>query len=73
MSKSVAEEITPLLQRLGVRRSRSRTAHSLFIRLSRVRCIARVHVATPAETSATIGKAHEAFLEWRKNPGASTR
>jgi aldehyde dehydrogenase (NAD+) len=66
MSQSVAEEITPLLQRLGVRKEQiTGGALPVYSPLTG-ECVARVQVAT--ETSAIIDEAHMAFLEWRTVP-----
>ena len=68
MSHSVAEEVTPLLQRLGVRKEQI-TDGALAVHSPLTgELIARVQVTTPAETSAALDKAHAAFLEWRKVP-----
>ncbi len=65
---SLAEEVTPLLQRLGVRKEQI-TDGALAVHSPLTgELIARVRVTTPAETSATIDAAHAAFLEWRKVP-----
>ena len=65
---SVAEEMGPLLQRLGIREEQisggSLAVHSPLTG----ECVARVHVTNAAEASATIDQAHAAFLEWRKVP-----
>ena len=65
---SVTEEIGPLLQRLGVRREQI-TGGSLAVHSPLTgECVARLHVTNAADSSATIDKAHAAFLEWRKVP-----
>jgi aldehyde dehydrogenase (NAD+) len=65
---SVTEEIGPLLQRLGVRKEHV-TDGSLAVHSPLTgECIARLPVTNAAEASATIDKAHAAFLEWRKVP-----
>ena len=65
---SVTEEIGPLLQRLGVRKEQvsggSLAVHSPLSG----ECIARLPVTSAAEASASLDKAHAAFLEWRKVP-----
>ncbi len=68
MSHSVAEEIAPLLQRLGVRKEQI-TDGALAVHSPLTgELIARVQVTTPADASATLDQAHAAFLEWRKVP-----
>ena len=65
---SVTEEIGPLLQRLGVRKEQI-TGGSLAVHSPLTgECVARLHVTNAADSSATIDKAHAAFLEWRKVP-----
>jgi len=65
---SVAEEIGPLLQRLGVRKEQlsggTLAAHSP---LTGER-IAHLHATRVAQASAIIERAHSAFLAWRKVP-----
>jgi aldehyde dehydrogenase (NAD+) len=65
---SVTNEIGPLLERLGVRKDQitggSLAAHSPLTG----ECVARLHTTSAAEASATIDKAHAAFLEWRRVP-----
>jgi aldehyde dehydrogenase (NAD+) len=65
---SVADEIGPLLQRLGVRKEQI-TGGTLAVHSPLTgECVARIHTTTAEAASATIDKAHAAFLEWRKVP-----
>ena len=65
---SVTEEIGALLQRLGVRKEQT-TGGSLAVHSPLTgECVARLQVTNAADASATIDKAHAAFLEWRKVP-----
>ncbi len=67
-SVSVADEVAPLLQRLGVRKELiaggTLAVHSPLTG----ECMARVQVASAAEASKAIDNAHAAFLAWRKVP-----
>ena len=65
---SVADEIGPLLQRLGVRKELV-TGGSLIAQspLTGER-VAQVKTVSAAEAGAIIDKAHTAFLAWRKVP-----
>ena len=65
---SVADEIGPLLQRLGVRKEQV-TGGALAVN-SPVsgECIANVQTTSAPAAAEAIEKAHTAFLEWRKVP-----
>jgi aldehyde dehydrogenase (NAD+) len=65
---SVTDEITPLLERLGVRKDQI-TGGSLAVHSPLTgECVARLRTTSAAEATATIDKAHAAFLEWRQVP-----
>jgi aldehyde dehydrogenase (NAD+) len=65
---SLAAEIEQLLQRLGVPRS-AYTGGELTVRSPVTgEVIAQVPQTTPAEATAAIGQAHEAFKAWRSVP-----
>jgi L-aminoadipate-semialdehyde dehydrogenase len=65
---SVADEIGPLLQRLGVRKE-SVTGGALAVHSPLTgELVARVKTTSAAEAAAAIDQAHTAFLEWRKVP-----
>jgi aldehyde dehydrogenase (NAD+) len=68
MNNSVAEEITPLLQRLGLRNEQITGGPLAVHSPLSGECIARLPVTSTAEASAIIDQAHAAFLEWRKVP-----
>src|SRR5262245_29876646 len=65
---SVADEIAPLLQRLGVRKELV-TGGSLIAQSPLTgETVAQVKTVSAAEAKAIIEKAHTAFLAWRKVP-----
>ncbi len=67
-SHSAADEIGPLLQRLGVRKEQI-TGGALAVHSPITgECVARVQTTGASAATVAIDKAHAAFLEWRKVP-----
>jgi aldehyde dehydrogenase (NAD+) len=67
-SHSAADEIGPLLQRLGVRTEQI-TGGTLAVHSPiSGECVARVQTTSASAATEVIDKAHAAFLEWRKVP-----
>jgi len=66
--QSVANEIGPLLARLGVRNEQISNGTLAVHSPLTGECVARIPATTAEAASATIDRAHAAFLEWRKVP-----
>src|SRR5688572_24076042 len=64
----VANEIGPLLARLGVRSEQVSNGTLAVHSPLTGECVARIPATSAEGASATIDRAHAAFLEWRKVP-----
>jgi len=67
-SHSAADEMGPLLQRLGVRKEQITDGPLAVHSPISGECVARLQTTSASAATDAIDKAHAAFLEWRKVP-----